>query len=284
MLFHLLLACKKHFNFELHVAHIDHNWRPESGEEAKILSKIMEEYATPFHLLTLKTGEAASEEKARQARLNFFSDLSRQEDYQAVILGHHADDQAETILKRILEGASLTALEGIRPIQLQGDLQVWRPFLTIPKKKIVQWASHNQLVYFNDPTNWDPKYLRSKMRTLILPQLEEAFGKKVSSNLIRLGELAIQMKGYVSQKSAFFSMELLRDEEQMVLDFNPYYPLHPLELKVFLKHFFHDQNILVSYRNLDLIQFFLENKTNYKKIDSLIINNGRLLIQKKQKI
>lgn len=234
--------------------------------------------------MTLEKGGAISEEAARTARLNFFNSLSEKWDYQALLLGHQADDQAETILKRILEGASLAALEGMRSIQPFGNLTIWRPLLTTPKKKIVAWASKAGLLPIDDPTNRDPKYLRSRMRTVIFPQLETSFGKGIAFNLLRMGDFAREVRRYVHRKSPLFSMSGVREGNTVRLDFNPYYPLDSFELKIFLKHFFHEEGVKISYRSLDRIQFLLECKADCKLIDSIFINNGNLLIIKNNKI
>ena len=113
-LFHLLVE----FRYPFRVAHVDHAWRPESAKEAKALEELCRQHKIPFHLKTLNPDEMQGnlEDACRQERLSYFQELSTQWNCQAVVLGHHADDQAETVLKRLFEGASLEKLAGIRSV------------------------------------------------------------------------------------------------------------------------------------------------------------------------
>ena len=108
-LLYSLLACRRFFSLELQVAHVDHGWRPTSGQEAEALKKEVLSLELPFHLCTLKFGEF--ERAIGRSRVGLsalaFSSLYRQLGCQAVLLGHQAEDLAETVLKRLFEGAHL---------------------------------------------------------------------------------------------------------------------------------------------------------------------------------
>src|SRR5271165_84222 len=105
--------CK--MDLDLHIAHVDHGWRPESSAEAEQLKSDVERLKLPFYLKRLEN-IPMKENEARSARLGFFKELYDKLGCQALILGHHGDDQSETVLKRILEGASFSALKGILPV------------------------------------------------------------------------------------------------------------------------------------------------------------------------
>ncbi len=96
------------------------------------------------------------ENEARQARLNFFKEIYQKIDAQALVLGHHGDDQSETVLKRILEGASLSSLRGILPVSILEGMQVWRPLLDASKAEIRSWLKAKGLKPIEDRTNLDP--------------------------------------------------------------------------------------------------------------------------------
>jgi len=278
-LFHALLDCASFFSLNLHVAHIDHSWRRESAREAADLKEHIDSKGIPFYLSVAKEGEGSSEEAARHLRFHFFMQLYRQLGCQALLLGHHADDQAETVLKRILEGASLSALAGIREIMTYQHMQVWRPLLTIPKKKMVEWVQKKGLSAVEDPTNKEVKYLRSRMRVQIIPQLEASFGKAVSSNLVRLGTLASEMREYLYRKNQLFQIEKKRNLNELHIDFTPYYPLDSFELKFFLKQLFKEEGIDISFRSLEIIRKLIENKSKNKIVDTVFINYGHLFLK-----
>ncbi|MCH9703393.1 MAG: tRNA lysidine(34) synthetase TilS, partial [Chlamydiae bacterium] len=105
-----LLHLMRELNHPFEVAHIDHGWREKSAEEAEKLQTLVNE---PFHLKRLEKFSQNAEDQARRARLNFFRELCEKRGLEGVLLGHHADDQAETVLKRLFEGARLTKLSGL---------------------------------------------------------------------------------------------------------------------------------------------------------------------------
>ncbi len=191
----LLYLLKKKVNLE--VVHVDHGWRLESAQEAEQLRALCKKHNLPFHLKTLIPSELKGnkEDACRSERRAFFEEVRLATGAQATLLGHHADDQAETVLKRILEGAPLIKQSAIRP--LRGFL--WRPLLAIPKKKIVQWLEKQKIPYFMDPTNSDPAILRSRMRMEILPKL---FGKEVAAPLARHAEEAALLSDYLDKRIA----------------------------------------------------------------------------------
>ncbi len=199
-LFECLYELSKQENFDLGVAHVDHRWRKESENEASALKIHIEGLGVPFHLKTLDPSkfEGNIEEYCRMERMRFFVDLCREEGYGAVFLAHHSGDQAETILKRIFEGASLSALPGMRThVEREGILFV-RPWLKVSKEEILGFLDDFQIPYFKDATNEDPRFLRGKMRVSLLPYLEKEFGKKIAQPLERFGEKMAFLDDYLN--------------------------------------------------------------------------------------
>lgn len=186
-LLYLLLKCMKEHPFALHLAHVDHGWRKESAEEAKILEKEAFSLGLPFHLCTLSGAQKGNlEAVCRDLRLSFFGDLQKKLGAEALLLAHQRDDVAETVLKRILEGAHLPHLSGLKPVSFINGMKVLRPLLSIPKKDIYEFLRKNHLTYFEDETNHKDCFLRGRMRNKIIPFLKEAFGKEVEANLYQI--------------------------------------------------------------------------------------------------
>jgi tRNA(Ile)-lysidine synthase len=262
-LLHLLLEC----DLDLHVAHIDHGWRSESREEAERLKQEVELLKLPFHLKRLEN-IPMKENQARQARLAFFKEIYQKIDAQALFLGHHGDDQSETVLKRILEGASLTALKGILPVSTLEGMQIWRPLLGVNKMMLRAWIKERGLKPIEDSTNLDPSYLRGKMRTSILPQLEDHFGKEVSGNLRRLGESARELSEYLSKKVEKYEALIIEDKEEKRVDLSRYYPLESVEIKAFLKKFGEKNKVFLSHAALQSLYEILEEGTLHRKVGS----------------
>jgi tRNA(Ile)-lysidine synthase len=199
----LLYALLEYGVKHLHLAHIDHGWRPESAQEAEQLREEARLLGCPFHSIRLDRMEGGNQEdKGRKERLFFFSSLCSCVPYQALLLAHQADDLAETALKRILEGAHLPFLGGMEPVSRQGDLVIWRPLLGVRKQEIEDYLKKKNLVAIRDATNFDPAYLRARMRLEILPLLSEKFGKNITSNLILLAERASELKHFLDEQIA----------------------------------------------------------------------------------
>lgn len=182
----------------IHVAHVDHGWRQTSGAEAEELKREVEGLGFPFHMTRLEG--CKKEEEAREARLEFFRKLCEQVPFQALLLAHQADDWAETALKRVLEGSHLPFLGGMDPVSHIKGLCIWRPLLKIPKQGLEKYLDQKGLIPLRDPTNTDPKYLRSRMRVDMIPYLSRSLGKEVAGNLTLLAERASELKEYLDRK------------------------------------------------------------------------------------
>jgi tRNA(Ile)-lysidine synthase len=180
-----------------HIAHVDHGWRVESQEEKEVLEQEAKQLGCPFFSIRLQLKDK-KEDEARKGRFSFFSSLFAQ--YEALLLAHQADDLAETVLKRIFEGAHLSNLSGMQPVSSQYGMKIWRPFLSIYRSEILEFLEERQLSPFQDPSNADPAYLRAKMRSDLFPFLTERFGKEVTSNLVLLSRRAFELKKYLDEK------------------------------------------------------------------------------------
>lgn len=192
------------------MAHVDHGWREESAKEEALIAQEIEGLKLPY--FTTRLNLALKEAIAREGRLNFFRSLFEKTPYQALVLGHQADDLAETILKRIFEGSHLPFLGGMEPVSTMDWMPIWRPLLKISKKELVAFLGERQLKPFIDPTNFDPSYLRSRLRQETIPFLDQSFGKKIGENLCILSERSNELRQYLDQKIA--TSKIQREEGQ----------------------------------------------------------------------
>ena len=194
-LLYLLLEC----GLRPHVAHVDHGWREESRDEAEEIRKEIESLGLPFY--TTRLNPDPREAVARDMRLAFFASLCEEIPFQALLLAHQADDWAETALKRTLEGAHLVYLAGMGEISHWGPVPLWRPLLKVPRTTIIEYIKEKGLKTLEDPTNSNPRYLRARMRTQIIPDLAKAFGKEILDNLVCLAERSQELKEYLDKRT-----------------------------------------------------------------------------------
>lgn len=247
---HILLSLRKPF----HMAHFDHAWREKSAEEAKMLEKWAQKREIPFFSQRSTSGKK-SECDAREERYAFFEKLYRKNGYQALVLAHHQNDQAETVLKRVLEGAHLTTMGGIRPVSKHWGMTILRPLLSVPKREILSYIKDNQLSPIEDETNLDPHYLRGKMRTMLLPTLSEQFGKEICSSLERIGEYGAELDEYLREITKKYHP--IEGPFGLMWDFRE---AHPIEVRYSLHGYFQ-----ASYSIFQrIINGLKEGKANYR--------------------
>jgi tRNA(Ile)-lysidine synthase len=150
-LLHLLHETRSAHRMELVVAHVDHGIQ------------------LPVVVGRLGLGAGSSETAARAARHAWLQQVRRSEGADAIVLAHHADDQVETVLLRVLAGSGLAGLAGMRP--RQGTLV--RPLLEFRKAELVAWLASKGVASWEDPANLDPVHERSWIRSALLPMLSE---------------------------------------------------------------------------------------------------------------
>lgn len=186
------------------VVHIDHGWREESGLQAlRLKEQVKSWFSLDMEIVQatfFQMGMANLEEKSRQFRLEVFEKIYRESDAQALLLGHHADDQAEVVLKRCLEGSSLFAISGMDISHQMGSMRVIRPLLDLTKKEILQELNSSPFSYLVDPTNEDPRFLRGRMRLTLFDDLEEGLGKKIKEPLNALAREARLWKEFIDRE------------------------------------------------------------------------------------
>ncbi|RLB12845.1 MAG: tRNA lysidine(34) synthetase TilS, partial [Deltaproteobacteria bacterium] len=125
---------------------------------------------------------------ARQARYSFLWESAERMSCNRLATGHHRDDQAETVLMRLLCGSTLLGLGGIRPVDDSGRLI--RPLLELSRKELEAFARCNHIPYAEDSSNLSEKYLRNRLRHKLIPEIERKYDPAFTRNLILLGEEA----------------------------------------------------------------------------------------------
>jgi tRNA(Ile)-lysidine synthase len=281
---HILLEYRKKHSFFLALAHVNHGWRLESSQEAEMIKQMGKALGLTVHVKVLdpKSIEGNLEAACREERLVFFSSLCRQHDYQAVLLAHHADDRAETVLKRILEGAGLTSLSGLSPLTEIGGIPLWRPLLGISKQKILDWLHGRGLSGFQDSTNLDSRFMRGRFRTKILPYLSDAFGKQINESLWRLGEEVHELKSYLNQQLKFYFDKVQETRAGVFLDLSKNLPTSIFELKCLIRSICESQGCFFSRESVEKAALLLNegkaNKSFEQGGSTLYIDRHRLFL------
>ncbi len=278
-----LLQCKKKKDFCLHLAHVDHGWRESSAKEALLLQKKAEEKGLIFHFARKPFREDKNlEASSRDFRYQFFSSLQKKQEYEAVLLAHHADDLAETVLKRVLEGARLFHLEGMKPISFFLNMKLFRPFLGFTKKDLENFLLVEKSSFLVDETNEDPHFLRTRLRKKIFPFLEKEFGKNPRNPLCFLSKQSSEMKQHLQEK-VFPILKLAQEETPLVkiLFIEKLPPLSRWETRYLLCCFF--GKTLLRQEEERLLEAFWQRKQTFQIGENIFWNKKRLLWYKKGK-
>lgn len=151
---------------KLIVAAVNHGLRPEAAAECEQVRIFAEERGLPFHLLQAEL-ERPTQEAARRARMSLLEQCAAEQQCQRIALGHTRDDQAETVLMRILRGSGARGLAAIPPVRLP----FVRPLLDVSREEVLNYLRERRLPFLHDPSNWNPNYLRVRVRHDLLPRL-----------------------------------------------------------------------------------------------------------------
>ncbi len=222
----------------------------------------------PFHTTRLML-KGRSEDEARQARYAYFRSLC-QNRFQALILAHQADDLAETVLKRILEGAHLPRLGAMRAVSALEEMVIWRPFLHLPKTEILSFLAERSLNALQDPSNADPAYLRARMRQELFPFLNQTFGKKVVPNLALLSERSQELGDYLDRRIAH--VKVAHTEEGLVVDLTG---LEKVEQRHLLQKLARQTQVPLNRNRLDTLLSWVEQG---KKHRELLLNGKKIWV------
>ena len=174
-LLHILHELKDELRAHLFVAHFDHGLRPAEDEwETDFVRGLAGSLNLPFETakarLLAKKAPGSTEEAARNARYAFLERVRKKRKAQKIALGHNLNDQAETILMRLLRGSGPSGLTGIPPCR---DGSIIRPLIEIERPEIEKYLQAKNLVSVTDSSNLRTDYLRNKIRLDFMPLLEQ---------------------------------------------------------------------------------------------------------------
>lgn len=152
---------------ELVVAHIDHGLQPVEAPRGMV-ERAVARLGVRLRIQELHLPLDSTETDAREARLAALHDLAREEQCRHIVLAHHADDQAETVMMRVVRGSGPAGLRGIA--RRRGVFL--RPLLSFRRAELVAYATEARVEWWEDPANRDPRHLRSWLRTDVMPRME----------------------------------------------------------------------------------------------------------------
>lgn len=159
--------------------HVNHGIRPNAATDAAFVENMGVEWRLPVvvksvHMTDiLPSLSRGIEADARTLRYQAFREVAKSVDAGAVLLAHHADDQVETVLWRLVRGTSLTGVAGLRPVSIRDGVTWLRPLLQFEKTELMAYAKEHSIPHVEDESNANPAYTRNYLRHHVVPQLKK---------------------------------------------------------------------------------------------------------------
>jgi tRNA(Ile)-lysidine synthase len=204
-LLHALWQLSGPWGLALHVAHVDHGLRPAAAADSDFVAALAARYELPFHVvkldpIALRADTNGLEAAARVARYAFLAQVARTLSgaivTACIAVAHHAGDQAETLLLRLLQGSGLRGLAALRPVahvptaaeDKELPVRLVRPLLDVQRAEIIAYLHHHDLPWVEDETNADTRFTRNHLRHVVLPALA-TLNPNIVATLSRSAEL-----------------------------------------------------------------------------------------------
>lgn len=186
VLLHLLLRLRPGYRLSLHAAHLNHGLRgAESAAAAEFVRRYCEYQGVPATISALE-GEALRDRRrgslqdaARKLRYRFLERVAQEQGAGRIALGHHLDDQAETVLMNLIRGSGTGGLGGIPPVRGR----IVRPLIDCSREEIEWYAQSERIPFIEDSSNQSLSYSRNRIRLELLPDLAKRYNPRIAHTL-----------------------------------------------------------------------------------------------------
>lgn len=238
-LLHILWRLKEELNISLITAHLNHGLR---GKDAILDEEFVLEFSAKLGIPVksekvnvhdfAKENNLSLEEAGRRLRYDFFKRVAEIESANKVALGHNLDDNAETVLMRIIRGTGVDGLGGMPIVRdLTEKIKIIRPLMEVTREEIIKHLKISKLAARVDKTNLTRTYLRNKIRLDLLPFIEKKFNGNIKRNLVNLAEImSSENDFFLNTLSDIFTgiiQEIPSAENKIVLYKDKLINLHP---------------------------------------------------------
>ncbi len=231
-LLHNLYNLREEYNLELYGAHLNHNFRGIDAQvDALYVSNLCEELNILCFIKSMDVPQYAKdnglspEEAGRILRYDFFEEVAERVGATKIAVAHNENDQAETVLMRLLRG---TGLQGLTAIHMNRG-KIIRPLLNIDRSSIEEYCEIHKLSPRIDKTNLESIYKRNKIRLELIPYLRENYNPNIMENLVRTADILKDDFDFIEEKSRETYEEIVSSENEhsLALPLEGVRNLHP---------------------------------------------------------
>ncbi len=177
----VLVELGKKYDWELRVAHVNYGLRgSDSDDDERLVRELAQYYQLPCSVYKPKiTTTSNLEEVLRDKRYRFFETIRQKYDCESIAIAHTLNDQAETVLMRLIRGSGLS---GLSAMQAKTN-HIIRPFLEVSRHDILEYIKERKLTYHTDSSNSDTRFLRNSIRHKLIPYLQKNFNHNIQEVL-----------------------------------------------------------------------------------------------------
>ena len=250
----MLLKIRDKYKLNLIIAHVNHNVRKESYEEAEFMKNYCEENNLIFESMVIEEyGDDNFHNEARNIRYNFFENLVHKYDANYLMTAHHGDDLIETVLMRIVRGSNLNGYSGFKSIVNMDGYYIVRPLIFYTKQELEEYDKENNVKYYVDSSNSKDKYTRNRYRKYVLPFLKEE-EKDVHLKFLKISKSLEEASKFID-KARSRAITRVMDNNKIIIDkfLEEDSYIQKEVLYYLLSEFYQDDLILLGDRHIDLI-------------------------------
>lgn len=203
-------------DFEIVVAHINHQIRDDANDDAKFVKDVCKNLQVDFYEKSIDVlnfahnNKIGTEEAGREIRYNFFDEVLNKVGANKIAIAHHKNDKVETIFMNLLRGSGVSGLRGIEPIK---DNKFIRPLIECQREEIELYCETQNLNPRMDSTNLDNTYTRNKIRNVLIPYIKKEFNPNIIDTIVRLSDVIQEEDDYLQRQTAKIYKEILLQED-----------------------------------------------------------------------
>lgn len=230
---------QKKYELQLAIAHVNYGLRgKESDKDEKFVRELGDELgigvevfpkAKISEILKLRFRKQPSENTLRDIRYDFFEKFRKENRFDYIAVAHNMDDQAETFLMRVIRGAGLQGLSGMK----FKTGKIIRPLLNVSREEILQYLDRTKRTHRTDKTNLESRFFRNKVRNELIPYLEKNFNPKIKETIFNSGKAISEDLDMIEK---IVKKESKKAEDGNALSVKRLLALHPaLQRRILLK-------------------------------------------------
>lgn len=285
-LLHLLWSLKEMLKIEISAVHLDHQFRGiEAKQDAKYVEKTCDNLGVKSFIFSYDVGKYSREhgitfeEAGRELRYTLFNKVADETGSSKIAVAQNRNDQAETVLMRLIRGSGL---EGLTAIDYKREGKIIRPLLDITRKEIEEYCDENNLKPRIDKTNLQTIYTRNKIRLELIPYIEKNFNSRIIDALWRSSNLLRDDGDYLA-KAAEEKLKSIRmprpsNNRSYLIDLNKFNELHISMKKRVLRRVIKEVKGNLKDIGLKHIESVI-NLANRKTVGSRIDLPGHIIIK-----